>query len=113
MRSQFTAILQSMDEALNFIADFRAENVSLEATLDCRADTANTTTFCSGHKKRIMDDILALSKLDFHFLVVSSVSGAVAEKTLETLESELASRDKLLEEALYFGYSHGSGDAGR
>lgn len=113
MQSPFRAILQLTDEALNSIADFRAGNGSLEAMLDCRADTATTVNFCSGHKNCIMDDILALSKLDSHFLVVTSVSGAVAERILKIFESELASRDILLEGMLCFVYSRGSGGASR
>lgn len=100
MRNPLSAILQSADEVLNSIADFRAGNGDLEAVLDCCADAANTINFCSGHQKRIVDDILTLSKLDSQLLMVTPVSVqpvVVVEKVLKMFETELTSRDILLE----------------
>lgn len=100
MRNPLSAILQSADEALNSIADFRAGHGPLEAVLDCCADAANTINFCSSHQKRIVDDILTLSKLDSHLLMVTPLSVqpvVVVEKVLKMFESKLVSRDILLE----------------
>ncbi|CAI4218611.1 unnamed protein product [Parascedosporium putredinis] len=103
MRNPLSAILQCADEVFNNIGNFRAgkgEYVDLKALLDCCADAANTISFCASHQKRIVDDILTLSKLDSQLLMVTPVSVqpvAVVEKVLKMFETELASRDILLE----------------
>ncbi|PKS12843.1 hypothetical protein jhhlp_001055 [Lomentospora prolificans] len=103
MRNPLSAILQCADEVYSNIGDFRAgrgEYRDLKSLLDCCADAANTISFCASHQKRIVDDILTLSKLDSQLLMVTPVSVqpvAVVEKVLKMFETELASRDILLE----------------
>ncbi|KEZ46024.1 Uncharacterized protein SAPIO_CDS1433 [Scedosporium apiospermum] len=103
MRNPLSAILQCADEVYNSIGEFRAgrgEYRDLKSLLDCCADAANTISFCASHQKRIVDDILTLSKLDSQLLMVTPVSVqpvAVVERVLKMFETELASRDILLE----------------
>ncbi|SPO02214.1 related to sensory transduction histidine kinase, partial [Cephalotrichum gorgonifer] len=104
MRNPLSAILQCADEVLNNIAEFRAAEgkggLDLGAMLDCCADAANTISFCANHQKRIVDDILTLSKLDSQLLMVTPVlvqPVAVVETVLKMFQTELASRDILVE----------------
>jgi signal transduction histidine kinase len=77
MRNPLSAILQSAD-AITSVIDEASEGrpngsrIELDAaSAESIADSASTIMACAQHQKRIVDDILTLSKLDASLLVVS------------------------------------------
>jgi signal transduction histidine kinase len=77
MRNPLSAILQSADNIASTIEEAEKKgpagpNVELErASADSITDSASTIVACASHQKRIVDDILNLSKLDASLLVVT------------------------------------------
>jgi len=77
MRNPLSAILQSADAITSLVeeASEKRKNMSKieldTASADSIADSASTIMACAQHQKRIVDDILTLSKLDASLLVVS------------------------------------------
>lgn len=81
MRNPLSAILQSADAIASMVEEasekrwkgvtngFKIELDQVSA--DSIADSASTIMACAQHQKRIVDDILTLSKLDASLLVVS------------------------------------------
>ena len=78
MRNPLSAILHSaegitmsLDEAKQ-LSTPDATSVVLDApSLECITDSAEVITICAQHQKRIIDDILTLSKLDASLLVLT------------------------------------------
>lgn len=100
MRNPLSAILQCADEIINGVTNYRTEDPSsyvpgnLNVLLDSALEAANTISLCASHQKRIVDDILTLSKLDSQLLYVTPVDVqpvAVIETVLKMFESELNS----------------------
>jgi signal transduction histidine kinase/CheY-like chemotaxis protein len=95
MRNPLSAVLQCADEITNSIAEFRAKQqptTAIAKLLDGCTDAANTINLCASHQKRIVDDILTLSKLDSQLLLVTPVDVrpvAVVESVLKMFEVEL------------------------
>ncbi|KAI0397417.1 histidine kinase [Xylariaceae sp. FL0594] len=97
MRNPLSAILQCADEivtTLNTCTQLaevdKMENLKL-ALASC-LEAANTITLCASHQKRIVDDILTLSKLDSQLLLVTPVDVqplAVVQRVLKMFEGEL------------------------
>jgi signal transduction histidine kinase len=77
MRNPLSAILQSADAITSVVeeANEKQPNGSVieldRASADSITDSASTIMTCAQHQKRIVDDILTLSKLDASLLVVS------------------------------------------
>ncbi|KAF2154440.1 hypothetical protein K461DRAFT_320558 [Myriangium duriaei CBS 260.36] len=80
MRNPLSAILQSADGILTAIgSDHASRSLSLghqlaidsEEVVETVVDAAQTIVLCAQHQKRIVDDILTLSKLDSNLLVIS------------------------------------------
>jgi PAS domain S-box-containing protein len=72
MRNPLSAILQCADEISTILSDFRTSG---EATIPPSVvtdsiDAAQTIALCALHQKRIVDDVLTLSKLDSAMLMV-------------------------------------------
>lgn len=97
MRNPLSAILQCADQIANNITAFNTRNVKdVEALLESCLDAANTINLCASHQKRIVDDILTLSKLDSSLLTVTPVAEQpvrVVRRTLKMFEAELAAHD--------------------
>lgn len=97
MRNPLSAILQSADEIGMSLSEFlstldeSATNQKLTALLDSSVEAAQTISLCAQHQaslcarkiaaeanlldqKRIVDDILTLSKLDSALLIVTPVA---------------------------------------
>lgn len=97
MRNPLSAILQCSDEITGSLNDFKFSKEAAEAsqvlidTLDSSIDASQTIALCAQHQvgklhvhsrhrtnkilqKRIVDDILTLSKLDSALLVVTPVA---------------------------------------
>ncbi|KAG6038677.1 hypothetical protein E4U41_003888 [Claviceps citrina] len=75
MRNPLSAILQCIDQMTSNVLEF-ADYTSPESVkrlhADC-LDAANTISLCASHQKRIVDDILTLSKLDSRLISVTPV----------------------------------------
>ncbi|KAI1844538.1 hypothetical protein JX266_009211 [Neoarthrinium moseri] len=98
MRNPLSAILQCADEISGILATYRSKNdltqdtEALRLALEGALEAANTITLCASHQKRIVDDILTLSKLDSQLLLVTPVDVqpvAVVQRVLKMFEGEL------------------------
>ncbi|GAP85337.2 putative hsp90-like protein [Rosellinia necatrix] len=98
MRNPLSAILQCADEiagtltTYSFSKDDPQKNESLTLALAGCLEAANTISLCASHQKRIVDDILTLSKLDSQLLLVTPVNVqplAVVQRVLKMFEGEL------------------------
>jgi len=103
MRNPLSAILQCADEIFNGVMRFRSEgevravgeeaDAGLADLLESCAEAANTINLCASHQKRIVNDILTLSKLDSKLLLVTPVDVQAFDTILQVLkmfEAELA-----------------------
>lgn len=94
MRNPLSAILQSADAItssltdLKGVAEFSKDHVD---SIDSIIESAQTITLCAQHQKRIVDDVLTLSKLDSAMLLVTPVDAqpeAIARRTVRMFEGE-------------------------
>ncbi|KAI9843738.1 MAG: hypothetical protein M1838_002481 [Thelocarpon superellum] len=101
MRNPLSAILQCADEISTSLAVHRGSEeqaiVDVPAdVIESNIDAAQTIALCAQHQKRIVDDVLTLSKLDSALLIVTPVDVqpvAVAQRALKMFESEMQSND--------------------
>ncbi|EPE10105.1 hsp90-like protein [Ophiostoma piceae UAMH 11346] len=101
MRNPLSAILQTVDEITSSISDLRAtiksgKEPDYNSVLDNILEASNTISLCSNHQKRIVEDVLTLSKLDSRLLPVTPVDVQpvmVIRSTLKMFESELIAHD--------------------
>ncbi|OQO11760.1 hypothetical protein B0A48_03487 [Cryoendolithus antarcticus] len=102
MRNPLSAILQCSDEIIGSLTELRAKHSSsnsrpiTEEMLASCLDAAQTINLCSQHQKRIVDDILTLSKLDSALLLVTPVDAQplnVVQRALKMHEGELQAAD--------------------
>ncbi|KAG4420373.1 hypothetical protein IFR04_006485 [Cadophora malorum] len=96
MRNPLSAIMLSADGIANSIIEFRAPRddptAAYRELLESNLDAAQTIVLCAQHQKRIIDDVLTLSKLNSALLQVTPVSVQVEDtvrRTLKMFESEL------------------------
>lgn len=98
MRNPLSAILQCADEIAHSLTEFRnlkTDRISEELVNDT-IDAAQTISLCACHQKRIVDDVLTLSKLDSAMLLVTPVDVQpldVVSRALKMFEGELADAD--------------------
>ncbi|TID06285.1 Hybrid signal transduction histidine kinase K [Colletotrichum higginsianum] len=103
MRNPLSAVLQCADEIVNSIAEYRSQqrdDKQLEVLLEGCAEAAHTINLCASHQKRIVDDVLTLSKLDSQLLLVTPVDShptTVVRHVIKMFESELNTHDIKLE----------------
>ena len=98
MRNPLSAILQCSDEIASSLTTFRdsGKQIFPEELLSSCLDAAQIISLCSQHQKRIVDDILTLSKLDSHLLLVTPVDAqplTVVQRALKMHEGELLAAD--------------------
>lgn len=97
MRNPLSAILQCADEISSSLTEARDNNPGVQPDiLDNNIDAAQTITLCAQHQKRIVDDVLTLSKLDAARLLVTPVDvqpGSVVQRALKMFEGELQTAD--------------------
>lgn len=102
MRNPLSAILQCADEISACLYRYRLGETSehdpnaLGVLIDSCVEAANTISLCASHQKRIVDDILTLSKLDSNLLLVTPVDVqpiAVLQNVLKMFEAEFAAED--------------------
>ncbi|KAI1392757.1 uncharacterized protein F4822DRAFT_425964 [Hypoxylon trugodes] len=98
MRNPLSAILQCADEISGTLSNIKpsgetnGQKEALRLAMEGCMEAANTITLCASHQKRIVDDILTLSKLDSQLLLVTPVDVqplAVVQRVLKMFESEL------------------------
>ena len=102
MRNPLSAILQCADEIMSWLNRYKNGDALLQAPsalsqlVDSCAAAASTISLCANHQKKIIDDILTVSKLDSSLVVVTPVDVqpvTVVQNVLKMFESELASHD--------------------
>jgi CheY-like chemotaxis protein len=95
MRNPLSAIILCGDWIGTSLSEFGGEsqNVTIPTELmDSYTDAAQTIVLCAQHQKRIIDDILTLSKLDSDLLLVTPVEAqplSVIQMALKMFDSEL------------------------
>ncbi|KAI9682361.1 MAG: hypothetical protein M1817_000415 [Caeruleum heppii] len=96
MRNPLSAILQCADEVStslsNYVSGQDQDVVVPSQLIESNIDAAQTIALCAQHQKRIVDDILTLSKLDSALLLVTPVDVqpvAVVQRALKMFENEL------------------------
>jgi signal transduction histidine kinase/CheY-like chemotaxis protein len=96
MRNPLSAIIQCADGIEGSMDD---DNRTVQSLLDSHkhnVEAAKVILLCAGHQKRIIDDVLTLSKLDSLLLSVTPVASQPAQimDSIETMfEAEFASHD--------------------
>jgi CheY-like chemotaxis protein len=70
MRNPISAILHSAEEILQSLREIEKTG-SDQSIFDDMAQAADTILYCSNHQRRIVDDILTLSRLDSKLLQIS------------------------------------------
>ena len=98
MRNPLSAILQCADEITQSLSERKesADDDADKILFDDNIDAAHTIALCAQHQKRIVDDILTLSKLDSALLMVTPVDVqpvTVAQRALKMFEGEVQSAD--------------------
>jgi PAS domain S-box-containing protein len=94
MRNPLSAILQCADEISSILSDFRTSGATEIPTtiVTDSIDAAQTIALCAQHQKRIVDDVLTLSKLDSAMLMVTPVDAQplqVVQRALKMFEGEV------------------------
>ena len=104
MRNPLSAILQCADEISSTLMEFRSNRNSspllVNELMDNSIDAAQTIALCAQHQKRIVDDILTLSKLDSALLLVTPTDVmpiSVAQRALKMFDGEVQKADIKLE----------------
>ncbi|KAI9147210.1 Hybrid signal transduction histidine kinase K [Paramyrothecium foliicola] len=94
MRNPLNAILHCATELIEMLQDL----VGKSSTAECRGvlrdclDASRTIAYCGRHQKRIIDDVLTLSKLDSNLLSISPVNTRpldVVEEVLRVFDTEM------------------------
>lgn len=98
MRNPLSAILQCADEISTSLNDFRSSNEKVIPAdlVTSNIDAAQTIALCAQHQKRIVDDVLTLSKLDSAMLMVTPVDVqplTVVQRALKMFEGEVLTAD--------------------
>ena len=100
MRNPLSAILQCADEIESSLKEYEPVEddsyQSLAKLLDSAIDSAQTIALCASHQKRIVDDILTLSKLDSALLLVTPCDVMpinVAQRALKMFDGEVQTAD--------------------
>lgn len=100
MRNPLSAILQCADEISTTLTSFQSDHDTLQSSLDSlldnAVDSAHTIALCAQHQKRIVDDVLTLSKLDSALLLVTPddvLPVSVAQRALKMFDGEVQTAD--------------------
>ncbi|KAB2579736.1 Histidine protein kinase NIK1 [Lasiodiplodia theobromae] len=64
MRNPLSAIMISADDIIASLKGLKSNSKDFELVIENSIDAANTVLHCAQHQKRIVDDILTISKLD-------------------------------------------------
>ncbi|KAH7138538.1 hypothetical protein B0J11DRAFT_546282 [Dendryphion nanum] len=102
MRNPLSAILQCADEICKTLNNFRSsgEEVIPDGLVADSIDAAQTIILCAQHQKRIVDDVLTLSKIDSAMLMVTPVDVEplqVVQRALKMFEGEVQNAEIQME----------------
>lgn len=95
MRNPLSAIMQCADGIGNFLERARRSrehDLELMDILDNINENSSTVLFCAAHQKRIIDDILTVSKLDSSMLAVTPIlvqPTMVVRQCMQMFDAEL------------------------
>jgi CheY-like chemotaxis protein len=96
MRNPLSAILQCADEISSSLSEFRStsnpSSVISSQLVESNIDAAQIIALCAQHQKRIVDDVLTLSKLDSALLLVTPIDVQpvlVVQRALKMFEGEM------------------------
>ena len=105
MRNPLSAIFQCSDLIVAVLTKFQAfrdkkgfgsteqgDENNLEDPIDAAIDAANTITLCAQHQKRIVDDVLCLSKIDSKLIQITPIDvqpRIMIENALKIFNAEL------------------------
>jgi PAS domain S-box-containing protein len=101
------SIITTLQESLN-TSEGRDHIQVAKDTMETQLEGAETIMACSQHQKRIIDDVLTLSKLDAGLLVICPVPcqfDGIMKQALKMFDSELSKSDIQLEYTLLPTYS--------
>ena len=100
MRNPLSAMLMCADGIAEALLDFQSSKdktaIMSDALVESNLDAAQTIVLCAQHQKRIIDDVLTLSKLNSTMLHVTPVQVPVevtVRRTLKMFENELLAHD--------------------
>ena len=99
MRNPLSAILQCADEITTSMTDLQGSNFSQGAvgeSVQNAIDASGIIALCAQHQKRIVDDILTLSKLDSALLLVTPCDvqpKTVVQRALKMFDGEVHTAD--------------------
>lgn len=92
MRNPLTAILQLADGISQSMKGQHEETADYQALVKANVDSANTILACAAHQKRIIDDVLILSRLESDMLSFSPIPTtpvSVINSTLRMFSGEV------------------------
>lgn len=95
MRNPLSAITQCADSILSSMHEATpdADRQTLLSIVKHNVEAAESVSFCASHQKRIIDDVLALSKLDSGLLTISPIPfrlDMTVDQTLQMFKGEFA-----------------------
>lgn len=99
IRNPLSAIIQCADMISNSLTEFDSGSKDLtipREVVNSNVDAAQTIILCAQHQRRIIDDILTLSKLDSELLLITPVEiqpVSVIESALKIFDGELQKAD--------------------
>lgn len=99
MRNPLSAIIQCADFIGTSVVEFDSGSINItipREVSDSYTDAAQTIVLCAQHQKRIIDDILTLSKLDSNLLLITPVESqpvSVIESALRMFDGDLQKSD--------------------
>ncbi|EKG11293.1 hypothetical protein MPH_11638 [Macrophomina phaseolina MS6] len=73
MRNPLSAIMISADDIIASLKELDRNSKEFDAIIENSIDAANTVLHCAQHQKRIVDDILTISKLDSGLFSINPV----------------------------------------
>lgn len=94
MRNPLSAILQCADEISMSLTE--AKDYLSAKLIDSTVEAAQTISLCAQHQKRIVDDVLTLSKLDSARLLVTPIDvqpASVVQHAIKMFEGEMQNAD--------------------
>lgn len=95
LRNPLSAVLQSAEGIISLLNKYQADTNRL-LDIEQIVDSAQTILLCVNHQRLIIEDILAVSKLDSNLMTVSPVPSDPRDliwNSLKMFEAELASKE--------------------
>lgn len=110
MRNPLSAITQLSDAISTALEEFQATSETVDRARDIlstNAENAKTILLCAAHQKRIIDDVLTLSKLDSMMLSITPVVVKpyhIVQSVLKMFEGEFTANDIQVESEKHVSY---------